>query len=315
MHAMARPSEPRYSDDAFRRMLATPSVSGVIKTVPEDFLVNEQLPFEPDGEGEHLYVDLTKRGANSGWIAHQLAEHFGIDDKDIGFAGRKDRHAVTRQWFSCYLPGQQAASCEGFREDGVTINRTCRHKVKLRRGDLLQNTFEILVRHAPLSAAGKKDLEARLKTIAEQGAPNYFGPQRFGREGANLAKAHRLLGGDRQVGPRNMLISAARGWLFNGYLDRRLAQGNVAPTEMGPLIGKARDPQPGESDFDALEKNWAEGLRKLGCKVDERQLMVTPENLNVEFTADGTQITFSLIPGAFATSVLRELFLIEDASV
>ena len=111
-----------------------------------------------------------------------------------------------------------------------------------------------------------------------------------------------------------MLISAARSWLFNGYLSHRMASSDSLVGEQGPLIGKSRDPQAGEELFDEVEQAWAAGIRRLGTKVDERSLMVLPEQLSWELTPEETRLHFCLPAGSFATSVLRELFNVEDVS-
>jgi len=308
-------ARPHYSDDTFTRLLPQPLVTGLIRSTPEDFLVTEHLPFEPRGQGEHAYLEIEKREANSGWVAHQLAEFAGIRDVDVGFAGRKDRHAVTRQWFSLYLPGRPDPDFSKLDIEGVQLVSVNRHSSKLRRGDIRCNEFRIVVRHDSLPDSAVSDLVARLEAIAAEGVPNYFGSQRFGRDGENLERADRFLR-LREKAPKNkgMLISAARSWLFNGYLSHRMQSSDSLAQEQGPLIGKSRDPQPGEERFDAIEQAWAEGIRRLGTKVDQRSLMVIPAEMSWEIDAGETTLHFSLPAGSFATSVLRELFLVEDVS-
>ena len=121
--------------------------------------------------------------------------------------------------------------------------------------------------------------------------------------------------GERVRGNRGMLISAARSWLFNGFLARHLERGDAQEVAQGPLIGKSRDPQPGEEYFDETEQAWAAGLRKLGAKVDNRALIVRPGEMSCSFEEDALVLQFRLPPGSYATSLLRELFLVEDASL
>ena len=104
MHAMARHRIPQYSDDLFRTLQPLPTINGSIKTLPNEFVVDEVLPFKLTGTGEHLYIEIEKIGANTGWVAYQLASFLEVRDLDVSYAGRKDRHGVTTQWFSCYLP-------------------------------------------------------------------------------------------------------------------------------------------------------------------------------------------------------------------
>ena len=316
MHAISRPPETHYSDDQFRTLQSPPEIVGYIKKTPADFKVAETLAFDLSGAGEHQYLNITKQDANTGWVAHKLAEFAGVSDSDVGYAGRKDRHAVTRQWFSCYLPGVADKDWQSFHEPGVQVNQVGRHGKKLRTGEITCNEFVIQVRHELISPKAREDLNRRLERLAKDGFPNYFGPQRFGRDGQNLQQADRLLReGMRVCGDRGMVISAARSWLFNLYLSDDVATGNPAFSSQGPLIGKSRDPQPGEESLPPILQEWVAGLRKLGAKVGQRALYVVPKVLQWDFQDDVTELKFQLPSGSYATSLLRELFLIEDAAL
>ncbi len=316
MHAMARHRIPQYSDDLFRTLQPLPTINGCIKTLPDEFVVEEILPFEPVGTGEHLYIEIEKTGANTGWVAYQLASFLEVRDLDVSYAGRKDRHGVTTQWFSCYLPTGTDVDWALFSVEGVVVKSMTWHRSKLRRGQLQGNVFRIKVRHGKLTESQGRDLVERLEQLSDQGLPNYFGPQRFGRDGHNLILADQLLRkGERVRGNRGMLISAARSWLFNGFLARHLEQGDAQEVEQGPLIGKSRDPQPGEEYFDETEQAWAAGLRKLGAKVGTRDLIVRPDEMSWSAAEDALVLQFRLPPGSYATSLLRELFLVKDESL
>ena len=323
MHAMARHRIPQYSDDLFRTLQPLPTVNGCIKTLPGEFVVDEILPFEPIGTGEHLYIEIEKTGANTGWVAYQLASFLEVRDLDVSYAGRKDRHGVTTQWFSCYLPTGTDVDWTLFSVEGVVVKSMTWHRSKLRRGQLQCNVFRIKVRHGKLTESQGRDLVERLEQLSDQGLPNYFGPQRFGRDGHNLILADQLLRkGERVRGNRGLLISAARSWLFNGFLaryleqrERHLEQGDAQEVVQGPLIGKSRDPQPGEEYFDETEQAWAAGLRKLGAKVGTRDLIVRPDELSWSAAEDALVLQFRLPPGSYATSLLRELFLVKDESL
>ena len=322
MHSIACHRIPRYSDDLFRTLQPLPTINGSIKTLPDEFVVNEVLPFELAGTGEHLYIEIEKTGANTGWVAYQLACFLEVRDLDVSYAGRKDRHGVTTQWFSCYLPTGTKVDWNLFSVEGVAVKSMTWHRSKLRRGQLQYNFFRIKVSHGKLTKFQGSDLVKRLGRLAEHGFPNYFGPQRFGRGGHNLILADQLLRkGERVPGNRGMLISAARSWLFNGFLARHLDQGEAQQGAQGPqgpqgpLIGKSRDSQPGEEYFDEMEQAWATGLRKLGAKVGTRDLIVRPDEMSWSASEGGLVLKFRLPPGSYATSVLRELFLVKDESL
>ena len=323
MHAMARQNIPQYSEDLFRTLQPLPTINGSIKTLPDEFLVDESLPFEPDGAGEHLYLQIEKTGANTDWVSYQLASFLGVRDLDVSYAGRKDRHAVTTQWFSCYLPRGADVDWAQFSVEGVVVKSMTWHRSKLRTGQLKCNVFRIRVRHGKLTESQGCSLGERLHQLSSQGFPNYFGPQRFGRDGENLILADQLLRkGERVRGNRGILISAARSWLFNGFLARyleqsesHLKQGDAQLVAQGPLIGKSRDPQPGEEYFDETEQAWAAGLRKLGAKVGTRDLIVRPDEMSWIREEDAHVLQFRLPPGSYATSLLRELFLVKDEAL
>jgi hypothetical protein len=189
--------------------LGEPESSGQLRTTPEDFQVWELPLVEPQGTGAHLWLEIRKRGANTQWVAGQLAAAAGVPLRDIGFAGMKDRHAVTTQWFSVGL--QEAARADWTTWDipDVALLHAHRHSRKLQRGALRGNRFLIVVRHLRGDVV---DLEERLNALAERGAPNYFGPQRFGRDGANVERAVRWLeaGGRIKRSQRSLYLSAAR---------------------------------------------------------------------------------------------------------
>ena len=316
MYAMARHRIPQYSDDLFRTLQPLPTINGSIKTLPDEFVVDEVLPFELAGTGEHLYIEIEKTGANTGWVAYQLASFLAVLDQDVSYAGRKDRHGVTTQWFSCYLPTGTDVDWKLFSVEGVVVKSMTWHRSKLRRGQLQCNVFRIKVRHGKLTESQGRDLVERLERLSERGLPNYFGPQRFGRDGNNLVLADQLLRkGARVRGNRGMLISSVRSWLFNHFLARHLDLGDAQQVAQGPLIGKSRDPQQGEEYFNETERAWAAGLRKLGAKVGTRDLIVRPDEMSWSASEDRLVLQFRLPPGSYATSLLRELFLVKDESL
>ena len=202
-----------------------PPATGVIRREPEDFIVDEVLGFEPDGAGNHALLTVEKRGANTGWVAAQLARHAGAAVRDVGFAGHKDRHALTRQAFTVPLPAQaDVTACLQWEGDDYKVLAASRHGRKLRPGSHRANRFSLRI----VDLRGdRKEIEACLQAIRERGVPNYFGPQRFGREGSNLRRALEWAGGEaapRDRSQRSFLLSAARSHAFNAVLAARVAR-------------------------------------------------------------------------------------------
>ncbi len=285
-----------------------PGLTAVFKAEPEEFVVVETLAEEPAGEGEHVYLNIRKAGANTQWVAEQLASFAGINKKAVGYAGRKDRHAVTTQWFSCYLPGDKTLNWHALSIEGVEILNVTRHRRKLRLGEIDNNHFDILLRFpGELEPEQVTQLQTRLDQIKEAGFLNYFGDQRFGVNRDNLVYADRLLRkGERLKFKRDLYMSAARAWLFNLFVSGLVEQGDSLEG-VGPLYGKSRDPQAGEEQLPEIYQSWIGGLRRLGVKVGERALVIVPRCLESEITKDTLRLRFSLPAGAFATSLIREL--------
>lgn len=328
----------------FPRYHGEPADSGVIRQCPEDFQVDEQLGFEPSGEGEHLFILLRKRGENTQWIARQLAKLAGVALKDVSYAGLKDRHAVTTQWFSLWLPGRDDPDLSGL-PDTVEILQSARHSRKLKRGGHRANRFVLRIRE--LDAAQVPD--QRLQAIRDQGVPNYFGEQRFGIDGGNLELADKLLAGEiriRDRHKRSMAISAARSYLFNLVVAERLQLGvwnryldgdkpvirgssNLSQdTDPGllreqierielhptaPLMGRGRALVEGRSlalETGILQRfeHWGAGLEKLGQHRERRSVRFLPRDFGWQWLADDQlEVCFELPPGTYATSVLREI--------
>lgn len=212
------------------RAHGAPVLHGRYREAAADFQVTELPAFEADGAGEHLLLTLTKRGMNTAHAVRLIAEWAGVQERDVGFAGLKDRHAVTTQRFSVWLPGRPDPDLAGLeREAGpesLHVVAAARHSRKLARGALRGNRFILVLRALRGDRAA---VEARLQEIAAAGVPNYFGVQRFGHGGGNLGKALAMFAG-RRVGreQRAMLLSAARSQLFNQVLAARVGEGSWA---------------------------------------------------------------------------------------
>lgn len=307
-----------------------PTVRGVLRSAPEDFVVDEELGFAPDGDGEHLLLHVRKRETNTEWLAREIARFAGVKPVAVGFAGLKDRHAVTTQWFSVHLPKGGDPAWDAFGNPDVAFLAVRRHRRKLHRGELSGNRFRLVVR-ALTGDLGT--LEARLQQVAAHGVPNYFGEQRFGIDGGNLAQASAMFG-QRQVirdrHKRGLYISAARSYLFNEVLAARVRAGNweralpgevvmldgtqsfiqcdhidavierrVAAGELqltGPLWGRGRPLSGGE--VLALEQAalapyaaWRDGLEHVGLEQERRALRLRPEGLHWSLDADAATLS------------------------
>ena len=296
------------------------------RTHAEDFYVNELMEIEPSGDGEHIWLHIEKNGQNTAWVAKALAEFAGVQEMDVGFAGQKDRWAVTRQWFSIYYPKGEPLNWRKFTLEGAEILQVARHKSKLRRGDHVGNEFRIVLRSP---SALKISLENRLSIIADQGVPNYYGPQRFGRGGHNLELADVLFLENRTIRnrqKRSMALSAARSWLFNHIVAQYVAQGRwleVAggDTQTGPLWGRGRakvNEGLARWEYQCLipYSEWLDGLEHKGLNQERRPLCVKPKDMQWQWLDDqALVISFSLQKGDFATTVLRELTLLDEPTL
>ncbi len=192
-----------------------------IRATPEDFVVDELDAFAPSGSGEHLLLTVQKRGMNTAFAARRIAQWAGVQESAIGYAGLKDRHALTRQRFSVHLPKKIAPTAETLEDDELRVVDAQWHNRKLPRGALAGNRFTLTLREV----AGDTDaIDARLRAIEARGVPNYFGEQRFGHGGGNVEAALAMFGGRRvDRAKRSILLSSARSALFNRVLASRVA--------------------------------------------------------------------------------------------
>ncbi len=201
---------------------------GRIRVQPEDFLVDEILGFAPSGTGPHVLLRVKKWGANTEWVARELAKRARCRSFDVGFAGLKDRHAVTTQHFTVPRGREAVESWLDANGEGYQVLEATAHHRKLPRGALAGNRFDLWVRDlrtsngAPVAVTA---LAARVAALESQGVPNYFGPQRFGRDGSNLRSiAAGELTSDRSG--RGYVLSAARSLIFNAVLGARVRDGS-----------------------------------------------------------------------------------------
>lgn len=213
-----------------------PLSSGELRSSPEDFVVDEILGFEAAGIGPHALLVVRKRGANTEWVARELARAAGCKPFEVGFAGLKDRNAVTTQHFTvpCTAPGKRprdAAEFLGVAGEGFEVLSAAAHQRKLPRGALAGNRFDIVARGVDCDPLA---LTRRVAEIAAGGVPNYFGPQRFGRDSGNLSAVISAAGAIAEGGRRErgrgrsdqgFMFSAARSLIFNAILAERVSAG------------------------------------------------------------------------------------------
>ena len=319
---------------------------GSVRHLPEDFVVTERPLYLPNGDGSHAYALVEKRGLTTRDLVSAL-QRTGLEEKQIGVAGLKDKHALTQQWLS--VPNRHAAAFEALEEtSGVRVLERSRHKNKLGIGHLLGNHFRIRVRNAELNA--EERARQALEVLQTRGVPNYFGPQRFGRFGNNAVDGLKLVRGEWVPGGHRLkrfFISALQSQLFNYGLKLRIERGlygrvlvgdwakkhdtggvfkvedaeieneraarlEISATE--PLYGKKVRVSGGEAG--ALEEEvlahfglrWVDFRSRKGSR---RITRVVLSEAQVEPTEDGYWLSFFLPKGSFATNVLREVMKVE----
>jgi tRNA pseudouridine13 synthase len=213
-----------------------PGVGGRIKVHPQDFEVEEIPAYEPSGAGDHLYLWIEKTDLGAEYFVRQVARRLNIPNGEVGTAGLKDRRAVTRQWIS--VPGACESAVSQLDGDGVRVLRVSRHTNKLKPGHLKGNQFRILIRDASPSI----ETTPILNRIRAQGLPNFYGPQRFGRDGETARLGMALLRGEptkvRNPFLKKLALSAAQSQLFNDYLSRRMADGLFRAVLSGDVMAK-----------------------------------------------------------------------------
>ncbi len=336
-----------YSFSKLGYAFAQPSATGCLKAKNSDFCVDEIMPVVPSGEGEHLWIRVVKDGSNTDWVAQQLAKFADIKSNQVSYAGMKDRHAVTTQWFSLHLPGLENPDFSELNDPEFKILEYARHGRKLKRGALSGNRFQIRITDLSGDIAA---LESKLALIQQKGVPNYFGEQRFGRQMGNLYKAEKLFNRElKKVKKlqRGLYLSAARSWIFNRLVSARLGQQNWLTPMQGEVymlnaksacfVDDNRDENfkrmldceinltgcmwgEGESmavgEVFELEKSiaaeygvFSAGLEGARMKQERRALRLIAANMRWKITHNVLDLRFDLPAGAFATMVLRECVL------
>jgi tRNA pseudouridine13 synthase len=317
-----------------------------IARAPEDFVVDEIPLYPPLGEGAHTFVRVEKRLRTTEEVARALARFAGVPVREVGYAGRKDRVAVTRQWLS--VPGLAPERARDFAMEGARVLEAVRHGNRLRTGHLGGNRFELVVRDlTPEQAAGAP---AALAALAQRGIPNRFGVQRFGRDGANAERGRRLLAGEspgRDRRAARFWLSALQAEVFNAWLEARplpidaIEVGEIAfihasgasfrvedgareaaraaafeISASGPLFGTHLLQPAGAAlarERAALQAcgipevlRAPRGIRLRGAR---RPVRVQPQEVHAErVAADAVRLRFTLPPGSYATVLVGALF-------
>lgn len=327
-----------------------PGIGGRIRTAPEDFQVDERPLYLPCGEGEHLYVKITKRGLSTPDLVRRLSSTFGVKAQAIGVAGLKDARAVTTQMMSLQGVKPEQVARLKIEDHILHVEVLGRHRNRLRTGHHAGNRFRLIIRDVAGQAA--EAVPAVFEQLVRRGVPNYFGPQRQGRGGDNYQIGAALLNDPRQ---RDKMNRAKRIWYLNSYqsflfnrmlakrIDRidRIFVGDWATKLENGACFQVEDAEKEQPRVDRFEisptgilfgsrVSWASGepgrieeaviaeagtarealvaaAKACGFRGERRAYRVPLEEL--EWSLDGSVLTlaFALPPGAYATSVLREL--------
>ena len=323
------------------------------KAHPEDFRVEEQLSFTPSGSGPHWLLRVEKRAANTRWVAAELARAAGVQAHDVGYAGLKDRQAITVQWFSVPVLASTPDFWRAVHTAEFRVLEVHGNTRKLKRGALTGNRFRIRLRQVNWS---REQLDSKLSVLRAHGVPNYFGPQRFGREGYNLDRVAAWLQTGQVPGgraERSFALSAARSMMFNAVLGRRvlagdwtqLFAGDIASLDgsgshfqvptvdddlqrrlnafdihpSGPMWGRGGLPTQGrallhESAMAQEFQDVGALLATQGLEQERRSLRAPVRELVAEAQGPTLTLSFLLGRGQFATSVLREICDLGDAA-
>tara|TARA_B100000700_G_scaffold271586_1_gene314539 strand:- start:1061 stop:2122 length:1062 start_codon:yes stop_codon:yes gene_type:complete len=317
------------------------------KRAPEDFIVTERLVVADDGEGEHQWLWIRKRGANTQFVARQLARFAGTSPKNVSYAGLKDRNAVTEQWFSVQLPGQDTLDWQQLNNEEFEVIKVIRRQKKLKLGLHEANQFKIRLR----DVADKAVFESNWNTLITEGTLNYFGPQRFGHDQNNLTRGFEWLragGSNKRVKKpeQSRLLSSVRSFLFNqiasaryqqlGFstlagdcvmlagsqsvfhveqwddeLKQRLASGDIQLTAGQPgWVSKPLTSGAAEQFETECVSEWADIIECLATKkvkASRRAMRLKPIDPELIWDGGDAIVSFELPKGSFATACISEL--------
>lgn len=330
-------------------LLGKPQQAGRLKAEFADFIVREELGYPLSGEGEFVAVKIRKTNANTLFVGERLAKFAGISERNMSYAGLKDRHAVTEQWFCLHLAGKETPDFSQFECEGVEVLEVTRHNRKIRVGSLVGNHFELLLRDVSES----EEITQRLSRLQAIGFPNYFTEQRFGRDGHNLTQALRWANGEITVKDRkkrSFYLSAARSEVFNLVVSQRIAdhltqtvlvgdyvqlagsnsffivnESEVAETQQrlvsgdvllsAPLIGeKSLELTACEQEKAIIERHstLVALMNKERMTNARRAMLCKPQDFSWQFESEGLRLKFFLESGSYATALVRELIQLTE---
>ena len=330
-------------------LLGKPQQAGRLKAEFADFIVREELGYLLSGEGEFVAVKIRKTNANTLFVGERLAKFAGISERNMSYAGLKDRHAVTEQWFCLHLAGKETPDFSQFECEGVEVLEVTRHNRKIRVGSLVGNHFELLLRDVSES----EEITQRLSRLQAIGFPNYFTEQRFGRDGHNLTQALRWANGEITVKDRkkrSFYLSAARSEVFNLVVSQRIAdhltqtvlvgdyvqlagsnsffivnESEVAETQQrlvsgdvlltAPLIGeKSLELTACEQEKAIIERHstLVALMNKERMTNARRAMLCKPQDFSWQFESEGLRLKFFLESGSYATALVRELIQLTE---
>lgn len=326
--------------------LNTEKTTAQFKQQPTDFQVREVLDVEDEGEGEHQWLWIKKTGANTRYVAEQLAKFAGVHPRNVSFSGMKDRNAVTWQWFSIQLPGKATLDWQQMGVAGVEVERVIRRTKKLKTGFHKANAFTIRLR----DVADTECFTRNWQTLCAQGTLNYFGAQRFGFNGNNLTQGRQWLSAEKPAkiakGKRSIWLSALRSYLFNHVVAARYRQHQFAPMagdcvmlqgSQSVFIAENWDeellqrlasgdiqltaPMPcedgaGKVEADALQfemqqlsgfEDWLNDFAKVRLKASRRPYRLLLQEPELVWQGGDAIVSFTLPTGSFATACINEL--------
>ncbi len=193
----------------------------IFKQTARDFVVEEIPLYEFSGEGEHLVLHIRKKNLTTWEMIDKICVHLGIKAKEVGYAGLKDKNAMTKQYIS--LEKKYEEKMQSFEHPDIKIISTTYHNNKIRTGHLKGNRF--FIRLKKVNPTNAKKISLALKHIKDFGLPNYFGYQRFGNDGDNYILGEKVARGtakERNPKIKKLLINSYQSHLFNIWLSRRL---------------------------------------------------------------------------------------------